>query len=76
MKRETERLQRELEQREMEEALALVKASKGGKGVKLKVRVHTPYRQGLLASSHYLRSSALPALIGQHNVVFTLDILL
>lgn len=36
LKRETERLQRELEEREMEEAMALVKASKGGKGVKLK----------------------------------------
>jgi len=37
LKRETERIQRELEQRDMEEALALVKASKGGKTVKLKV---------------------------------------
>lgn len=38
LKRETERLQRELEQRDMEEALAVLKASKGGKAVKLKVR--------------------------------------
>lgn len=37
LKRETERLQRELEQRDMEEALAVLKASKGGKSVKLKV---------------------------------------
>lgn len=35
-KRETERITREIEQREMEEALALVKASKGKS--KLKVR--------------------------------------
>lgn len=33
-----ERIQRELEQREMEEAMALVKAHKGGKAVKLKVQ--------------------------------------
>jgi hypothetical protein len=49
LKRETERLQRELEEREMEEAMALVKASKGGKGVKLKVKqmagCNQPYPQ-------------------------------
>ena len=38
LKRETERIKREIEQREMEEALALVKASGKGKGVKIKVR--------------------------------------
>jgi hypothetical protein len=37
LKRETERIKREIEQREMEEALALVKASGKGKGVKIKV---------------------------------------
>ncbi len=41
LKRETERIKREIEAREMEEALALVKASKGGKAVKFKVRCNT-----------------------------------
>jgi hypothetical protein len=67
LKRETERIKREIEQREMEEALALVKASGKGKGVKIKVRSPLTSALGGLAFRRLL-CCGRPAAGGQSMV--------